>query len=130
MKKITYDNLIQFHQEILAAIGLDEYSVDAVTTGLCETSLRGVDSHGIRLLPHYVKSSLSGRKNPQPKFKITKTFPSIAHLDADNAFGHAAGMKSIEVAMEMAEVQGVGVLAAVLFCTGLTHCAVSLEALK
>ena len=111
MKKISYDNLIQFHQEVLAKIGLDEYSVDAVTTGLCEASLRGIDSHGVRLLPHYVKSSLSGRKNPQPKYKISKTFPSIAHLDADNAFGHAAGMKSIEVAMKIAEFQGVGVVA-------------------
>jgi ureidoglycolate dehydrogenase (NAD+) len=111
MKKITYDNLIQFHQELLTKIGLDKYSVDAVTTGLCETSLRGVDSHGVRLLPHYVKSSLSGRKNPKPKYNISKTFPSIAHLDADNAFGHAAGMKSIEIAIEMAQVQGVGIVA-------------------
>jgi len=112
MKKITYENLKQFHNAILTTIGLDEFSVDAVTTGLCETSLRGVDSHGVRLLPHYVNSALSGRKNPQPKFKISKTFPSIAHLDADNAFGHAAGMKAIEIAMEMAEVQGVGIVAA------------------
>ena len=111
MKKITYENLIQFHHEILTAIGLDEYSVDAVATGLCETSLRGVDSHGVRLLPHYVKSSLSGRKNPQPKYKISKTFPSVAHLDADNAFGHAAGMEAIDVAMDIAEMQGIGIVA-------------------
>jgi len=111
MKKITYDNLVQFHHELLTKIGLDEFSVNAVTTGLCETSLRGVDSHGVRLLPHYVNSSISGRKNPQPKYNISKAFPSIAHLDADNAFGHAAGMKSIELAMEMAEVQGIGVVA-------------------
>jgi ureidoglycolate dehydrogenase (NAD+) len=111
MKKIKYDNLIQFHKEILNSIGLDEHSVESVTTGLCETSLRGVDSHGVRLLPHYVKSALSGRKNPQPKYIVTKTFPSIGHLDADNAFGHAAGMKSIEFAMEMAETQGIGIVA-------------------
>ena len=111
MKKILYDDLNQFLTKILTIIGLDEYSVDSVTTGLCETSLRGVDSHGVRLLPHYVNSALSGRKNPKPKYKISKAFPSIAHLDADNAFGHAAGMKSIEIAMEMAEVQGVGIVA-------------------
>ena len=111
MKKITYDNLIKFHKEILTSIGLDEDSVESVTIGLCETSLRGVDSHGVRLLPHYVNSALSGRKNPTPKYNISKTFPSIAHLDADNAFGHAAGMKSIDIAMEMAEVQGIGIVA-------------------
>jgi ureidoglycolate dehydrogenase (NAD+) len=78
---------------------------------LCETSLRGVDSHGIRLLPHYFDSAVSGRKNPSPKFKVTKTFPSMAHLDADNAFGHAAGMRAINIAMEIAETQGVASIA-------------------
>jgi ureidoglycolate dehydrogenase (NAD+) len=90
---------------------LDKYSLDAVTKGLCETSLRGVDSHGIRLLPHYFNSAISGRKNPKPNFKIEKTFPSIAHLDADNAFGHAAGMKAIDIAIEIANVQGIGTVA-------------------
>lgn len=111
MKKILYENLVQFTHKILIEVGLDEFSTESVKTGLCETSLRGVDSHGVRLLPHYVNSALSGRKNPKPKFKISKTFPSIASLDADNAFGHAAGMKSIDVAMEMAEIQGMGIVA-------------------
>lgn len=111
MKKIKYDNLVQFHKDVLSAIGLDEHSRESVTAGLCETSLRGVDSHGVRLLPHYVDSALSGRKNPKPKYEIDKTFPSIAHLDADNAFGHAAGMKAIDIAIEMAKVQGIGVVA-------------------
>lgn len=78
--------------------------------GLCETSLRGVDSHGIRLLPHYFDSAISGRKNPKPKFEISKNFPSILHLNADNAFGHAAGMKAINTAMEVAETQGIATI--------------------
>jgi ureidoglycolate dehydrogenase (NAD+) len=111
MQKIAYEDLVEFHKKILKIAKLDEYSLNAVTTGLCETSLRGVDSHGVRLLPHYFNSALSGRKNPKPNFKFEKTFPSIAHLDADNAFGHSAGMKAIEYAMQMAEVQGIGAVA-------------------
>ena len=111
MIKIQYDRLVEFHKEVLTKIGLDEYSIDAVTTGLCETSLRGVDSHGVRLFPHYVNSALSGRKNATPKYKIEKIFPSIIHLDADNAFGHAAGMKAIDIAMNVAETQGIAVVA-------------------
>lgn len=79
--------------------------------GLCETSLRGVDSHGIRLLPHYFDSAISGRKNPRPNFEINNKFPSIVHIDADNAFGHAAGMKAIDVAMDIAETQGIASVA-------------------
>jgi len=111
MHNIEYTDLVKFHEEVLAIVGLDSFSLRAVTTGLCEASLRGVDSHGVRLLPHYIKSALSGRKNPKPNFKFNKTFPSIGHLDADDAFGHAAGMKAIDIGIEIAESQGIGVVA-------------------
>lgn len=111
MNKVRYENLVDFSQGILKLAGLDDYSLDAVVTGLCETSLRGVDSHGVRLLPHYVNSAFSGRKNPKPNYIFEKTFPSIGHLNADDAFGHAAGMKAIDYGMEMADNQGIGVVA-------------------
>jgi len=110
MKKIQYTDLLDFTSSVLKIGGLDEHSLKAVTIGLCETSLRGVDSHGVRLLPHYLNSAISGRKNPNPTYKLEQKFPSIAHLNADNAFGHAAGMKAIDIAIEMAKVQGIGVV--------------------
>lgn len=108
MSIIRYNDLLAFARAVLAAAGLDDYSVEAVATGLCETSLRGVDSHGVRLLPHYVASALSGRKNPRPNFAFTRTFPSMGCLDADNAFGHAAGFKAMEHCTAMAGETGVG----------------------
>jgi len=105
---ISEKDLLIFTRSLLLKVGLDEYSTDMVATCLIETSLRGVDSHGIRLLPHYVKSALSGRKNTNPNFKVTRKFPTIALLDADNAYGHAAGMKAIDVAINMAEEFGMG----------------------
>lgn len=108
---ISYNKLLKFSQILLEKSGLDDFSVSSVALGLCETSLRGVDSHGIRLLPHYVNSALSGRKNPRPDYKFSLTFPSLGLLDADNAFGHAAGMKAVDHAMEIAKTQGIGVVA-------------------
>ena len=111
MKYITYETLINFHREILAKAGLNPETNEAVTTGLCETSLRGVDSHGIRLLPHYTRSALSGRKNPKPNYSYTQKFPAFGALDADNTFGHAAGFKAIGYAMRMAKEFGIGAVA-------------------
>ena len=111
MTRISYENLVAFTRHALEAAGLDAFSNDAVTTGLCETSLRGVDSHGIRLLPHYVESALRGRKNPKPNMTFTSRYPAFGLLDADNAFGHAAGMKAIDHGMEMAGTQGIGAVA-------------------
>jgi LDH2 family malate/lactate/ureidoglycolate dehydrogenase len=108
--KILYNDLTCFTSMVLEKSGLDSFSENAVTLGLCETSLRGVDSHGIRLLPHYAASAKSGRKNPKPNFKFKQTFPCMGHLDADHAFGHAAGMKAIDHGIEMAHKFGCGIV--------------------
>jgi len=110
VKKISYEDLIIFTKTIFKKIGLDKFSMESVTLGLCETSLRGVDSHGIRLLPHYVESALKGRKNPRPKFKFKKKYSSIATLDADNGFGHSAGMKAIDYCIKLANQHGIGLV--------------------
>ena len=96
---------------MLGKVGLDEHTCESVSFGLCETSLRGVDSHGIRLLPHYTRSALLGRKNPTPEYKFKQVFPAFGHLDADNTFGHAAGMKAIDLAMPLAQEYGISPVA-------------------
>lgn len=110
MRRIDYKHLVDFHNKILNKAGLDDFSRESVTTGLCETSLRGVDTHGVRLLPHYTRSALMGRKNPRPNLQFISRYPSMGCLEADNAFGHAAGMKAIDHCMEMADQVGVGVV--------------------
>ena len=111
MTRINFDNLQSFVRGVFDAVGLDDFSAAAVSDGLCETSLRGVDSHGVRLLPHYARSAQTGRKNPSPDFRFERTFPVIGVLDADNAFGHAAGMRAIDLAIDMAAEFGMGAIA-------------------
>jgi len=107
MQSIKYKELLTFTGNIFKKVGLDNFSNKAVSTGLCEASLRGVDSHGIRLLPHYVASSISGRKNPKPIFKIQSKFPASITIDADNAFGHSAGFKAVDEGIKSAKKYGV-----------------------
>jgi len=111
MKKIHFNEIYEFHKTVLSKAGLDEHTCESVSFGLCETSLRGVDSHGIRLLPHYTRSALLGRKNPTPEYKFKQVFPAFGHLDADNTFGHAAGMKAIDLAMPLAKENGISSIA-------------------
>ena len=110
-KIIKYSELLKFVSAIFNKVGLDKFSNDCVTKGLCEASLRGVDSHGIRLLDHYVSSAINGRKNPKPNFKFKKKYPALGILDANNAFGHAAGLKAIKHCMKMSNKYGVGIVA-------------------
>ena len=59
---LKYEDLIFQAKSLLIEGGVDTFSADSVALGLSETSLRGVDSHGINLLPHYVNSAKYGRK--------------------------------------------------------------------
>lgn len=88
--------------------GVDEQVAEYVAQGLTSTSLRGVDSHGIRLIHHYLAGVKSGRINPRPQFKVEKKMATAAVLDADDTFGHAACMEAVKVAVQMAGEFGSG----------------------
>lgn len=79
-----------------------------IVGGLLETSLRGVDSHGVRLLPHYLRAVASGRVDPRAKPSFRKTGPATGVLDAGFGFGIPAGMRAMEKAMELCAASGVG----------------------
>lgn len=97
-----------FVKQILLKSGVEEKGAGATAIGLWQASLRGVDSHGIRLLPHYLKGIEGGRINPRPEFRFEQTSPSTGRLDADHGFGHAAGIRAMHHAMELARDAGSG----------------------
>ena len=92
----------------LGSAGVDRESLDHVVDSLVQTSLRGVDSHGIQLFPHYVRAARAGRINVAPRITIEDTGVSTAILDADHAFGHRAGADAIDHAVDLAAKTGVG----------------------
>lgn len=94
--------------EILLSIRVRQDVAREVTNCLLETSLRGIDSHGLNLLPHYIDAVLGGRINPNPNFKFKKTSDTTGLLDADHSFGHAAGSLAIKKAIEMSNISGSG----------------------
>jgi LDH2 family malate/lactate/ureidoglycolate dehydrogenase len=96
-----------FH-EVLTAVDVDKTAAHHVVEGLVQTSLRGVDSHGIRLFPHYVKVVKAGRINGHPKYQFHKGGQSVGRLDADHTYGHAAGAEAMKYVLDMARQTGCG----------------------
>jgi ureidoglycolate dehydrogenase (NAD+) len=93
--------------------GADEVSAGAATRAMLHASRLGIDSHGVRLTPHYARVLRSGRVNPTPKMQIRRTAIGSAVLDADNGLGHAAGYAAMELACSLAKeavVDAVGVV--------------------
>jgi len=82
----------------------------AVADALTEASLRGVDSHGIRLLIHYVHVVKAGRINPDPQLSFSVSGPSTGLVNGDNGFGHYASFLAIDHAMSLARETGVAAI--------------------
>lgn len=108
---ISSKRLSECMKEILAKAGVRNDVAAHLIEGLVQTSLRGVDSHGVRLLPHYLKGLKGGRINPNPKYVFKRTSASTGTLDADHTFGHAAGMEAARKAVELAKEAGTGHIA-------------------
>lgn len=102
-----------FVASCLQQAGADQPSTDAVSRSLVGASTRGVDSHGIRLLPHYVTALAGGRINGSPKLTYERLSAGTGRLDADDGFGHLAGYRAIEEGMRLAEESGLGAVTVV-----------------
>ncbi len=105
---VSDTNIASFFREAFSRIECPEDISEPTIHALIEASLRGVDSHGIRLMPHYIDEALAGRINLSPRFQFNQTSPTTALLDADNTYGTAAAAAAIGKSMEMARDSGMG----------------------
>ena len=107
-KKLQADQIKKIFLSELEKINVREDVASHLVKGIIQASLRGIDSHGIRLFPHYYKGFEKGRLNKYPKYKYEATGQSTGLLDADDAPGHAAGIEGMKRAIELAKNSGVG----------------------
>ena len=66
-----------FLSRLFIKAGVRRSHAQAVSRALVITSLRGVDSHGIRLAAHYLKEVKVGRINIHPRLKFRQTAPAV-----------------------------------------------------
>lgn len=109
--RVATEDLERFMREALAAAGADQASADAATRALVTASRMGTDSHGLRLLPHYLKALEGGRVKGAPRMAFHRRLAATGSLDADDGLGHLAGYTAMEHAMAMAGEAGMGAVA-------------------
>lgn len=95
----------------LQAVGADDQTRSAVVRALSHASGLGVDSHGYRLLPHYLEGLRKGRLNPEPAPQMIVATGGAGVLDADNAHGAVAGFEAAKHAVAFAREHGLGAVA-------------------
>jgi LDH2 family malate/lactate/ureidoglycolate dehydrogenase/DNA-binding GntR family transcriptional regulator len=109
--RVALEEMERFSRASLAAVGADISTVEAVTKALMHASTLGVDTHGFRLLPHYLKALAGGRVNRTPAPHIVGGAGGACVLDGDNGHGALATYRAVEIAVDRAQEFGVGAVA-------------------
>lgn len=79
-----------------------------VSNILVDTSLRGIDSHGVRMIPRYITGIQKGTLIPGSPIKVLVDTPTTAMWDAGQGFGFVAGSKAMQTAIEKAREYKIG----------------------
>ena len=103
-----YEDIRRFIFQSLIKVDVCEKSSRTVSDGLSETSLFGIDSHGIKLFPHYFNAVKNGRVNKNPSFTFKSKHACAGVLDGDHSFGHHSGTEAMRRAIKMAKEFGLG----------------------
>ena len=98
--------------QLLIAHGLPENDAATVARCLVLADLRGVDTHGLQTLPHYLERVRQGLINPRPDLKVERVTPMVGSLDGQDAFGFVVATKAMAEAIDMAGEFGVGIVSA------------------
>ncbi|MFW2588722.1 Ldh family oxidoreductase [Sagittula sp. SSi028] len=104
----SLSDLSQFCDKVLRAAGADAPSAAAATRAMLHASRLGVDSHGVRLLPHYDMVLRGGRVNGTPRTRFDRTRAGSGLLDADNGHGALAAYTASDFACILAREAGIG----------------------
>ena len=100
-----------FCDAALQAVGADAATAQAATAAMLHASRLGVDSHGVRLLPHYVRVIEGGRVNGRPTLSFVRSIGATSVLDGDDCHGALAAFTAMDRAFELARVHGLGAVA-------------------
>ena len=98
---------------VLRAWGMSDAHADTTAAMMLETDLRGVDSHGVSMLPTYDREFRAGRLNMRPTFKTLREGPSMALIDADASLGHPVAAHAMSLAVDKCKESAVAVVSVV-----------------
>jgi len=108
MSMMKVDELKKLCFKIMKALGASDAEASTVTDVLVEADLRGVSTHGVKLLPVYAKRVQHGLMRTRSKIRVVHDSASTALIDGDHGFGQVVGVRAMETAIEKAKESGIG----------------------
>tara|TARA_B100000575_G_C23132378_1_gene657055 strand:+ start:808 stop:1875 length:1068 start_codon:yes stop_codon:yes gene_type:complete len=109
--RIDQKPLIQVASAILQKAGAAIDRAQAVAEHLVIANLKGHDSHGVGMVPNYVKSMLSELIHPQNDALLTRDNGAVLTFDGNLGFGRVVGMQAMDQGIERAKSHGISCVA-------------------
>ncbi|MEO8372696.1 MAG: Ldh family oxidoreductase [Candidatus Solibacter sp.] len=87
MPTVPVNELTTFCEAILEGSGVPRHKAEVTAACLVSANLRGVDSHGIQLLPFYIDQLLAGEMDALADGCVVSESGSTLHFDGQNGIG-------------------------------------------
>lgn len=109
---IGHEALHDFTRSLLTAIGVPEEAAELVSESLVVTNLRGVDSHGVQLLPFYIERIRAGGIDTKAKGRVASENGACLTYDGENGIGQVVSAICCDHAVRLAKEHGMGMVVA------------------
>jgi ureidoglycolate dehydrogenase (NAD+) len=109
MQRVNRERLKQWAVACLEKVGVPPPEARLVGDSLVQTSVWGIDSHGVLRLTHYLRRMTIGSIKAAAAPVVMRTGPVTAQIHGEDGLGIVHATLGMEVAIEMAKESGVGI---------------------
>lgn len=106
------ESLKQFVRELFERLGADRTAAELMGETLVAASARGVDSHGMQLIPFYVAQIEEGRVDVRATGRVVSENGAILVYDGQNGLGQVVARTCTQHAARLASRFGLGLAVA------------------
>jgi LDH2 family malate/lactate/ureidoglycolate dehydrogenase len=106
----SHSTLAAFARSILEAVRVPAPSAALVAESLVAANLRGVDSHGVHLLPWYVEQIREGNVNVTTSGHVASESGACMVYDAEDGLGAVISDQCCDHAVRLARAHGLGMV--------------------
>ncbi len=109
--RFTHDRLREIATRLLVAAGAAEPDARLVADHLVDANLAGHDSHGVGMLPQYVRAIQSGLLDPRAHALVEDRGGATIAADGRKGFGQVVAREAIAAGIDRAREAGVAMVA-------------------
>lgn len=109
--RIQRQPLQQQIEAILTAWGMSTEHAIITSSRLTDADIRGIDSHGVALMPLYAELRAERQLNFRPNIRVLRENAVTALMDADHALGHVPATLAVQLAIAKAKASGLAAVA-------------------